>query len=101
MGKNDNNSNDKDNSVEEMANEQLEKIKELEDLFGDRYISSDDVTRIVDVEEIDSKLNKEENKKLDDKTSEINFDSKESTQTKIEENTEYNVAFEYDWFALE
>ncbi len=93
MGKNDNNSNDKDNSVEEMANEQLEKIKELEDLFGDRYISSDDVTRIVDVEEIDSKLNKEENKKLDDKTSEINFDSKESTQTKIEENTEYNVAF--------
>ena len=64
---------DKD-SINELADKQLQRIKELEEQFGDRYIPSGDATKIINVQEIESKLSKEDKKIFNSETNELNFD---------------------------
>ena len=78
---------DKD-SINELADKQLQRIKELEEQFGDRYIPSGDATKIINVQEIESKLSKEDKKIFNSETNELNFDVPNLNKMYMDNNEE-------------
>lgn len=82
---------DQENTIVEMTDKQLQKIKELEEQFGDRYIPSEDATKIIDVNEIESRLAEQETDVFDSVTSELDFNFKNMLYDFDEENGVLNI----------
>ena len=89
-------------SIVDITEKQLQKIKELESQFGDRYIPTDDATKIINVEEVEEKLVKEETDIFKSDTNELNFEiGKPKEEVKIrdpykDDEDEDNIIEEVD-----